>query len=385
MQTRHIVSFGAGVALAIAATAWAQSGYPTRPRFNSVGIGVTAPTTNGAAVLSSTTPTLALYDSDAAADEKSWMQRSASGFFILSTATDAAPLTAFNNALSIDRTGTTLGAMTVAPLTTFTGIGSSVSPSVTFASTLPVLELNETDAAANNGRWQFFAGTEQLVLRTINDATSASENILVAHRTAETIDSITFPRVEISHATLPALQLIQDTEINWARASSAAVELYGGTGNAARLQSNDGAHLFVLASAGGITYDGVDVTPSTGTFTATYNDGCTTSPTQSVRWTKIGNLVTMTAAAAISCTSDTTIFNSVSTDVPAAIRPTTSSVYSAGFGASNNTASATAQIEIAGGQLVINRCGAVTGTCDGGAWSNAGTKGLDAWTLSYVL
>lgn len=128
-----------------------------------------------------------------------------------------------------------------------------------------------------------------------------------------------------------------------------------------------------------------DLTPSSGTFTASYTNGCTTTPTQSIRWVKIGNLVTMTAAAALSCTADTTVFDTDSTDIPAAIRPTTSNVYSAKFGANNNSTSVSAMIELQGGEIIVNRCDAVTGTCDGGAWTGSGTRGLDAWTLSYIL
>ncbi len=145
----------------------------------------------------------------------------------------------------------------------------------------------------------------------------------------------------------------------------------------------EGGARFLWTGDGGTTT--FDMTPSSGTFTASYTNACTTTPTQSIRWYKVGNLVTMTAAAAISCTGDTTTFDTDATDIPAAIRPSTSNVYSAGFGANNNGASATAQIELQGGEIVVNRCGAVTGTCDGGAWTGAGTRGLDAWTLSYIL
>lgn len=60
---------------------------------------------------------------------------------------------------------------------------------------------------------------------------------------------------------------------------------------------------------------------TTGTFTATYSDACTTSPTQQWQWVKVGPQVTLYANGAnISCTSDSGNFNS-GFDIPTAIRP----------------------------------------------------------------
>lgn len=129
----------------------------------------------------------------------------------------------------------------------------------------------------------------------------------------------------------------------------------------------------------------IDMTPSSGTFTASYLDACSTTPTQSVRWYKIGDVVTLTADAAFTCTSDTTLFECDSGCLPAAIRPTTSAVRSSVVGAQNNTTSATAILTIrTDGEISVERCGAVTGTCVGGAWTNSGTKGVDPWTVTYV-
>jgi hypothetical protein len=154
---------------------------------------------------------------------------------------------------------------------------------------------------------------------------------------------------------------------------------------AVRVSGDDGATTHFAVSSTAITgTSGVDMTPSSGTFTVNYDNCCTTTITQSVRWYKIGSVVTMTAAAATSGTGDTTVFDST-VDIPAAIRPSTSNAYSAGFGANNNGASVTAMVEIAtNGEIIVNRCGAVTGTCDGGAWTGSGARGLDAWTVSYV-
>lgn len=52
-------------------------------------------------------PIIHIDETDAAANERNWLIRSASGILSLSTASDAAPTTAVANALTIDRSGTT--------------------------------------------------------------------------------------------------------------------------------------------------------------------------------------------------------------------------------------------------------------------------------------
>jgi hypothetical protein len=211
-----------------------------------------------------------------------------------------------------------------------TSAGLTSTGTVTVSSTGPVYKWIETDAAADGQRWRDYVNANILNRCVLNDAEGVETCYMQTTRSGTTI-----------------------TAVNLA---------------ATAIQGN-----------------GVNMTPLSGTFTASYTNACSTTPTQSIRYYKIGNLVTLTAAAAFTCTSDTTTFDTDSSDVPSAIRPVTSNAYSANFGAQNNTASATAMIEINGGEIIINRCGAVTGTCDGGAWSNIGTKGLDAWTFSYVI
>jgi hypothetical protein len=54
------------------------------------------------------TPIFQVDETDAASNERNWLYRSSAGILALSTATDAAPTTAVANAVSIDRTGTTV-------------------------------------------------------------------------------------------------------------------------------------------------------------------------------------------------------------------------------------------------------------------------------------
>lgn len=135
-----------------------------------------------------------------------------------------------------------------------------------------------------------------------------------------------------------------------------------------------------------LTANSVSMTPQSGTFTISYVDACTTTQTQSARWYRMGDQVTITVSAAMpTCTGDTTLFQTNSGDIPAAARPSTSDVWSSIIQGNNNGTSTRANVELkTTGQIVINRCDTVTGTCDGGAWTNAGNRALDGWTVSFV-
>lgn len=148
------------------------------------------------------------------------------------------------------------------------------------------------------------------------------------------------------------------------------------------LRNTSGGQLLYSPDAGSTNYD---LTPASGSFTITYTNACTVNGTQAARYYIVGTAVTLTADAMATCTGDTTLFDTDAANLPAAIRPSTSSVFSPMITGNNNGTTTTATIELhSDGEVVVNRCGAVTGTCDGGAWTNAGNRALDAWTISYV-
>lgn len=60
-----------------------------------------------------------------------------------------------------------------------------------FSHTAPVIRLEETDAAANNGKWRYYANAEQLSFGcAIDDALSTENCSFLINRTGTTIDSI---------------------------------------------------------------------------------------------------------------------------------------------------------------------------------------------------
>jgi hypothetical protein len=65
--------------------------------------------TGATQTLSATAPKSVMTETGAGSDAKNWIIRSSSGIWALSTSTDAAPSVAINNAITVTRTGTTVG------------------------------------------------------------------------------------------------------------------------------------------------------------------------------------------------------------------------------------------------------------------------------------
>lgn len=85
---------------------------------------------------------------------------------------------------------------TIAP--TWTGqhifsLAGTAAPAINLSSTSPVLQWDETDAAADNRRWLVYPNGEQLVLSVRNDANTVESVWLSVDRTGTTVDSATFP------------------------------------------------------------------------------------------------------------------------------------------------------------------------------------------------
>lgn len=74
---------------------------------------------------------------------------------------------------------------------------NTFSAAQTISSTAAYIDLIETDAAAENGKWRLTASVEALVIRTLTDALGAGENILAVQRTGTAIDSITVPMLTV--------------------------------------------------------------------------------------------------------------------------------------------------------------------------------------------
>lgn len=66
---------------------------------------------------------------------------------------------------------------------------------------------------------------------------------------------------------------------------------------------------------------GAGVAQTEGTFDASFDDACTTTPVQTWDYVKTGNVVTLRMVGGISCTGDSTSFSAPAATLPVAIRP----------------------------------------------------------------
>jgi hypothetical protein len=77
--------------------------------------------------------------------------------------------------------------------------GGTLTGDLILSYSAPLIRLNETDAAANNRRWEFALTSAQLVGRALNDAGSASGNFLEVGRSGETISSVNLLGTVLQH------------------------------------------------------------------------------------------------------------------------------------------------------------------------------------------
>jgi len=125
----------------------------------------------------------------------------------------------------------------------------------------------------------------------------------------------------------------------------------------------------------------VDMTPDTGTFTATMTGGAT-SPTCTARWTRIGNLVMLEICVA-NATSNATSFTY--TGLPSAVQPAVTQHLPAAAGSyENNNTTLPNGVEV----VMTASSGTITFWLSGSAtgWTSVGIKGITSInTVSYLL
>lgn len=95
MRSRIVAALAACLLTVTAGVLAQSSGFPSRPNFQQV-------------TVRSNTATISQYELDAPANEKAYVTESSGGIWVLGTATDAAPTTRVSNAITVDRTGTTV-------------------------------------------------------------------------------------------------------------------------------------------------------------------------------------------------------------------------------------------------------------------------------------
>jgi hypothetical protein len=192
---------------------------------------------------------------------------------------------------------------------------SGANPFIAFASGLD---------SSGNRLWDMGVDTERFIARVGNDASSSFTNWLVVDRTANVVDNIN-----------------------------------------------------LLATA--VQVNGVDITASTGTFTATLASGLTTTPTGTLTYKKIGNVVTLynNSGSGIQGTSNSTSWSI--TGLPAAIQPAAGTRTIPCYWVDNGST-------VAGFLQLTASSGTMGPNSNTGTFTGSGTKGIPAgWSVTYSL
>ncbi len=127
----------------------------------------------------------------------------------------------------------------------------------------------------------------------------------------------------------------------------------------------------------------VDMAPDSGTFTGTVT-GCTAGVTGTMRWFKIGNLVTIYSPGGMTGTSNTTAMTM--TGLPAVIQPVNAQLVVCSVEDNGSNVSTAVQVN-SSGTLTFYRS-VVSGTAvtySATGFTNSGTKGLNITQFTYAL
>lgn len=126
---------------------------------------------------------------------------------------------------------------------------------------------------------------------------------------------------------------------------------------------------------------------TSGNFTITWDDACTTSPTTLVRWQLTGSVATWMIApmSVSSCTSDSTAFGTSTAIIPSQLRPSSGNqIYAVGVRVTDNgtTDNALGCLKLLDtGQVQVTRTSAAG--C-GGNWTSSGAKAVNSTNVIYT-
>jgi hypothetical protein len=169
---------------------------------------------------------------------------------------------------------------------TFTG-------SQIISNALPELRFNETDAAANNRRWDIHAASEELSFTAVNDAASVETSWLTVSRTGTTVDSI----------ALAATALTWNGNTLFTTANDGA-----SSGLDADLLDGQHGSFYQNASninAGTLNAARLHTTVDSGTYTPTLTNttNVSSSTAAQCQYLRIGNVVTVSGQISVTATA----------------------------------------------------------------------------------
>ena len=204
---------------------------------------------------------------------------------------------------------------------------SNVSPRITWI---------ETDAAADNKRWDVIVGNERLAIRVLNDAANIGIEIIGIERTGTAVDSVTLGGTTV--AVTNALTVGLDSTINGVKA--------GRGGSAIATNTAFGASA-LNANTTGSNNTAAGYFALGGNTTGTRN---TATGHQALNTNTTGNYNTATGAYALNVSIG---FNNTATGYQALVGNTTGGVNTA-FGASALSVNTTGNYNTAAGYQALN-------------------------------
>jgi len=93
---------------------------------------------------------------------------------------------------------------------------ANISGTITTTAATPRLSLIESDASADNGRWDILANSEALLFRVFNDAGSSGATWLTVQRTLNVTDSVTFNTDLLILQNGKSFRVRDSTNADWA-------------------------------------------------------------------------------------------------------------------------------------------------------------------------
>lgn len=155
---------------------------------------------------------------------------------------------------------------------------------------------------------------------------------------------------------------------------------YNNAGAFGGIADGTSGQVLTSAGAGAAPTWTTPIAVTSGTFTANFDDGCTTTPAVTFKYVKIDTTVHLSWNSPASCTSDSLNFLTTAADIPAALRPTTTQ-QSTIIKAVNNGVVADALYQFGStGTVTVQFCNGAGGALFSGAacafnqWTNTGTK-----------
>ncbi len=263
------------------------------------------------------------------------------------------------------------------------------------------MSLTDAGVLTANGSGLTALNATQLTTGTVPDGRfpatlPAASGVNLTALNATQLTSGTVPDARFP-ATLPAASGANLTALNATQLTSGTVpdaRLSGTYSNALTLSSASNSFTgntaaFTSATVGGSAVcrlDGVNcpagsVTETSGTFTATFTNACTTSPTVSFDWVKVGSVVTIwgVAESGFTCTGDSVSFETAAGDAPATIRPAVDKFLLLASNAVDSGSNVGVCLQMVSDGTVRFNVYTVTGGCAGGSasWTASGNRDVN--------